>query len=172
MDVNAVVELFRKTVTEHYFDMKGRVGRKEFWWFVGACIAVSIAAWIIDRIIGFGIVRPLVSLALLLPMAGMMARRLQDTGRNATLVWAWVVLYAVMLVIALLTALAGPVGALAFLGLFLMLGGLMMLVALATLVVAVVLIYFCIQPGNTEANAYGPVPPDFDPMPPAAPKAS
>jgi len=173
MDVNAVVELFRKTLTEHYFDMKGRVGRREFWWFVAACIAVSIAAAIIDVVISIGILRPLVGLALLLPMAGMTARRLQDTGRNATLVWVWVGLYAIILVIALLTALAGPIGALAFLGLFLMLGGLMVLLSLATLVVAVVLIYFCIQPGNPEANTYGPPPPDFNPMTPAAPpKAS
>jgi uncharacterized membrane protein YhaH (DUF805 family) len=172
MDFNAIVEMFRRNVTEHYFDMSGRVGKKEYWWFVAACIAVSFAAWIIDAIVGLGVLRPIVSLALLLPMAGMTARRMQDTGRNSTLVWAWVVLYAVMLVIALMTALAGPLGALAFLGLFLMLGGLMMLVALATLVVAVVLIYYCIQPGNAEANAYGPPPPVFDPTTPAAPKAS
>lgn len=171
MDVNAIVELFRRTVTEHYFDMNGRVGRKEFWWFVGACVAVSLAAAIIDAVISFGVLRPLVGLALLLPMAGMTARRLQDTGRNATLVWVWVALYAIILVLALMTALTIPFGALAFVGMFMMMGGLLMLLSLAALIVAIVLIYFCIQPGNPGPNQYGPVPPDFNPMP-AAPKTS
>ena len=171
MDVNAIIDMFRRNVTEHYFDMSGRVGRKEFWWFVAACVVVSIAASIIDAIVGYGILRPLVGLALLLPTTGMGARRLQDTGRNGSLMWVMMGLYAIMLVIALLTALAGPLGSLAFLSIFLMLGGLIVLISLATLVMAVVLIYFWIQPGTVGPNQYGPQPSEFDPTP-VAPKAS
>jgi uncharacterized membrane protein YhaH (DUF805 family) len=170
MDVNAIIEMFRRNVTEHYFDMSGRVGRKEFWFFVLACVVVSIAAAIIDAILGFGILRPLVGLALLLPTAGMGARRLQDTGRNGMLVWIMVGLSAIMQIVALLTALAGPFGAVAFLTMFLMLAGLMLLISLAALVMAVVLIYFWIQPGTPGENQYGPQPVDFSPTP-AAPKA-
>jgi len=171
MDFNAIIEMFRRNVTEHYFDMSGRVGRKEFWFFALACVVVLIAAAIIDAIIGFGILRPLVGLALLLPTAGIGARRLQDTGRNGTLVWILVILSAIMQVVALLTALAGPFGALAFLGLFLMFGWLIMLISLAALVMAIVLIYFWIQPGTAGPNQYGPQPPEFSPVP-AAPPAS
>ena len=171
MDVNAIVDMFRRNVTEHYFDMSGRVGRKEFWFFVLACVVVSVAAAIIDAVVGLAVLRPLVGLALLLPTAGMGARRLQDTGRNGTLVWILVGLSAIMQVFALLTALAGPFGAAAFLGLFLMLGGLIVLISLATLVMAVVLIYFWIQPGTVGPNQFGPQPPEFNPAS-AAPKAS
>jgi len=55
------------------------------------------------------------------------ARRLQDTGRNGTLVWILIGLTAIMQIVALLTALAGPFGAVAFLAMFLMLAGLMLL---------------------------------------------
>jgi uncharacterized membrane protein YhaH (DUF805 family) len=168
MDVNAIVDLFRRTVTEHYFDMKGRVGRKEFWWFVAACAVLVIAASILDAIMGAHLLGTLVGLALLLPMAGMGARRLQDTGRNATLVWVALGLNAVVLILGLFTAISGVFGALAFLGVFFLMGGLMVLISLATLVVAIVLIYFWIQPGSPEANPYGPVPPDFDPNKPPA----
>jgi uncharacterized membrane protein YhaH (DUF805 family) len=169
MDVNAIVELFRRTVTEHYFDMSGRVGRKEYWWFVAACIAVSIAATIIDAILGISLLRPLVGLALLLPMAGMGARRLQDTGRNGSLVWALIGIYALMLVLVLLAGVSAIIGAFVFVGMF---AGVMMLLSLAALVLAVILIYFWIQPGTPGPNAYGPVPPDFDPAAPVVPKAS
>ena len=172
MDFNAIIEMFRRNVTEHFFDMAGRVGRKEFWWFVAASVVVSIVAAIIDGILGLGILRPLVALALLLPTAGMGARRLQDTGRNGTLVWIMVGLTAIMQIFALLTALAGPFGAYAFLAMFVMLAGLMLLISLAALVMAVVLIYFWIQPGTPGPNNYGPVPADFDPMTPATPKTS
>lgn len=166
MDVNAIVELFRRTVTEHYFDMNGRVSRSEYWWFVAACFVVFIIAAIIDAVVTFGILRPVVGLALLLPMAGMGARRLQDIGRSGQLVWILVGLSAMTQIIALLAALSGPFGALGLVMFLPFLG----LLSLATLAMAVVLIYFWVQPGNAEANQFGPPPPEFSPMP-ATPKA-
>ncbi|HUO97610.1 MAG TPA: DUF805 domain-containing protein [Rhizomicrobium sp.] len=174
MDVNAIVELFRRTVTEHYFDTKGRVGRKEFWWWVGACVAVFIVAAIVDAVLGFGVLRPLLGLALLLPMTGMGIRRLQDTGTTGnmvTLAWVLCGLSALSQVFALLMGLSGPFGALAAVSLFFTLGWLFGLIGLASLVIAVVLIYHWVQPGASGENSYGPPPPDFDPMTPTPTKA-
>ena len=173
MDVNAIVELFRRTLTEHYFDTKGRVGRPEFWWFMGACVVISIIASILDSITGLRILNVLAGLALLLPTAGMGIRRLQDTGRNGTLVWVEVGLYAIVLVMGLFlafTAFSTPYGAVVYFGAFAALSSLLMLISLGALVIAVALVYFWIQPGNTEANQYGPPPPVFSPNP-TAPKA-
>ena len=167
MDPNAVIEVFRRNLTEHYFDVKGRVRRQEFWYFVLGSVVVSIAAGIIDVILGTGLLRPLVGLALLLPTTGLGIRRLQDTGRNGTLVWVSAGLYALLLVFTLIGSFyfMGPAvygryaynpyalsaGAVAF-------GGLVTLLSMASLAVAVVLIYFWVQPGTVGENQYGPDP--------------
>ena len=155
MDPNAVIEVFRRNITEHYFDLKGRVSRKEFWYFVLASAVVYLAAYIVDMVIRTGLLVPLIALALLLPMTGLGARRLQDTGRNGQLIWVWTISSGVMQVIGLLTAISGPFGALGFLYFFFSIGWLIGLVAL---VVSLALIYFWIQPGTTGANEYGPDP--------------
>ena len=155
MDPQAVIEVFRRNLTEHYFDLTGRVRRQEFWYFALACFVVFIAAAIVDAIIRTGILVPLVALALLLPMTGLGARRLQDIGRNGSLVWVWALISAVMQVIALLSGLSGPMGAIGFLYFFFTIGW---LINLAALVVSVVLIYFWVQPGDAGPNAFGPDP--------------
>ncbi|MDE2135060.1 MAG: DUF805 domain-containing protein [Alphaproteobacteria bacterium] len=158
MDPNAVIEVFRRNVTEHYFDLKGRVGRQEFWYFVLACFVLFIGAWIVDRVIGIGLLSPVLGLALLLPMTGMGARRLQDIGRNGSLVWVWAIISAVAQVFGLLMALAGPYGALGALYFLFTFGWLLGLVSLASLAISIVLIYFWVQPGAAGANEYGPDP--------------
>lgn len=176
MDPQAVIEVFRRNLTEHYFDVKGRVRRQEFWYFVLAAVVVSIAASIIDVILSTGLLRPLVGLALLLPMTGLGIRRLQDIGRNGTLVWVSAALYAAMMVLTVIMAFTysaavfGPYGyhpnasAGIVMSGIVMFSGLMTLVGLATLVVAVVLVYFWVQPGTVGPNQYGP-----DPKAPAEP---
>jgi uncharacterized membrane protein YhaH (DUF805 family) len=151
MDPKAIYEYFLYTVTKHYFDMAGRVCRSDFWFFVLACFVLGIAAAILSRIT-FLPLNAILGLALLLPMAGMGARRLQDTGRNGALVWA-------LLIPAAITDLFGLMlwGPLAIFGL-LAFGGLLMLLGVIELVALVALIYFWVQPGNPDANAYGPVP--------------
>ena len=89
MDPQAVFENFRRTVSEHYFDMNGRVGRSQFWYFVLAYMVLAIAAAILQNII-FLPVLGLYHLALLLPCAGMGARRLQDIGRDGKLIWIFI----------------------------------------------------------------------------------
>lgn len=165
MDPNDVIVVFRRNVTEHYFDLAGRVSRKEFWYFVLGCVAVFLAAAIIDAIVGTGILRPLTGLALLLPMTGMGARRLQDTGRNGAIVWIWTGLSALMQIVALLVGITGPFGALGFLFFFLSIGW---LISLAMLAISVLLIYYWAQPGVVGPNQYGPDPAGVITAPPPA----
>lgn len=167
MEPKEVIEVFRKNITEHYFDMNGRVCRKEFWYFVLASVVIGLAAAIVDTVLGTSLVRPLVSLALLLPTAGLGARRLQDIGRNKSLVWIWIGVSAAMQILAIVTVfmLMGSVGygyyaygAAPLFGTAVLLGGLTTLVGLATLALTVVLIYFWAQPGVKGENQYGPDP--------------
>ena len=158
MDPQAVIEVFRRNLTEHYFDLKGRVGRQEFWYFIIACVVVYLAAAIIDSVIRTGLLMPLIALALLLPTTGLGARRLQDTGRNGSLVWVWALISVVTQVFALMTFMAGPYGAVGAWYFILTLGWLILLINLAMLAVSIALIYFWVQPGTVGPNEYGPDP--------------
>ena len=170
MDPHAVFENFRRTVTEHYFDMNGRVGRAQFWYFVLAYIVFAFAALILQSVI-FLPVLGLYHLALLLPCAGMGARRLQDIGRDGKLVWVFVLVAFVSQMIATVSMLGAI--SMGFFG-FLVFGptlALISLINLAVLVVTMVLIYFWCQPGDPGSNAFGPPPPVFDPSRPVSPPA-
>jgi uncharacterized membrane protein YhaH (DUF805 family) len=160
MDFNRLWQNFMDTIQNHYMDFAGRVGRAQFWYFILVCVGVSLIAAIIDAIIGFRILGAIVGLALLLPTAGMAARRVQDTGRSGQIVWIWVIIAAIYWVLALLIALSGPLGALAFLYFFFTIGW---LITLAYLVITILIIYFCAQPGQPDSNQYGPPPPVFNP---------
>ena len=155
MDPNAIIEIFRRNVTNHYFDLTGRVSRQEFWLFVLACFAVAIGVAVVDGILRTHLLGPVVGLGLLLPMTGLGARRLQDTGKDGTLVWIWAVPSGVMQLIALLMAITGPIGAMGFLYFFFSIGWLINLIAF---VAALAMIYFWVQPGAESANQYGPAP--------------
>ncbi|MGH6870886.1 MAG: DUF805 domain-containing protein [Rhizomicrobium sp.] len=87
MDFNKLWQNFMDTVQNHYMDFSGRVGRAQFWYFILVCVGVQIAAAIIDALISRGLLGAVVGLALLLPIGGMAARRLQDSGQNGQLVW-------------------------------------------------------------------------------------
>lgn len=158
MDPQALFDNYRRTITEHYFDMNGRVGRAQFWYFVLANFIAAILAQIVGKIV-FLPVGELYNLAVLLPATCIGARRLQDIGRDGRLAWLMLILVAVTQIAAVLTALtfvfAGMFGLLFVPGLG--------IVGLASLAVAVVLIYFWCQPGDPGPNAYGPPPPVFDP---------
>ena len=108
MDFNRLWQNFMDTVQNHYVDFAGRVGRAQFWYFILVCVGLSIVAAIIDSVIGMRLLGSILGLALLLPTAGLAARRVQDTGRNGQIVWVWVIIAAIYWVIALLTALSGP----------------------------------------------------------------
>jgi uncharacterized membrane protein YhaH (DUF805 family) len=152
MDPKLIYENFRLTVTQHYFDMSGRVSRPDFWYFVLASVVVMLAAAIITNIL-FVPLRALVGLALLLPMAGMGARRLQDAGQNGQLVWALLIPSAILQLFSLMVW--GPFGIWGFAAFYLSIGWLLNLVALVALIAC---IYFWVQPGTPGDNAYGPPP--------------
>jgi uncharacterized membrane protein YhaH (DUF805 family) len=160
MDFNKLWQNFMDTVQNHYMDFAGRVGRAQFWYYILVVVAVGIVAAILDGVIGHGLFAAIVNLGLLLPNGGMIARRMQDTGRSGQIVWIWIVVAAVYGVMNLLVVLSGPLGALAFLAFFFTIGW---LINLAFLVFTIVIIYFCAQPGQTEANAYGPPPAPWSP---------
>jgi len=168
MDPQALWRNFRDTVTDHYFDMNGRVGRAQFWYFVLVSFVLAVVAAILQTAT-FLPLAAIYNLAVLLPSAGMGARRLQDTGRNGQMVWAFVIAAFVSELTGLLAALtffgAGPFGLFLFGPLF----GLLWLFHLVLLVVLVALIWFWCQPGDPGPNAYGPPPPSFDPSRPASP---
>ena len=162
MDPQAIFDNFRTTVTDHYFDMNGRVGRAQFWYFVLAYIVLAFVALILQSII-FLPVLGLYHLALLLPCAGMGARRLQDIGRDGRLIWIFIFAAFVSQLLSVVSALGAT--SMGFLG-FLVFGpslALLFLINIAVLVAMVVLIYFWCQPGDPGSNAYGPPPPVFDP---------
>jgi len=158
MDPQAVIDVFRRNVTEHYFDLKGRVSRKEFWYFVLASFVVYIGAAIIDAVLRTGLLTLAVSLALLLPTTGLGARRLQDTGRNGQLVWLWMFGWFVARILGLIALMSSPYGAMDAWYLAFTTGWLISLVNLAAFAISVVLIYFWIQPGTAGPNEYGPDP--------------
>ena len=66
MDLQAIFDNYRRTITEHYFDMNGRVGRPQFWYFVLANFVAAILADIVGRIVLLP-VGQLYNLAVLLP---------------------------------------------------------------------------------------------------------
>jgi uncharacterized membrane protein YhaH (DUF805 family) len=159
MDLQAIFENYRRTVTEHYFDMNGRVGRAQFWYFVLANFAAAIVVAILQSVT-FVPLLAIYNLAMLLPAAGMGARRLQDIGRDGKLVWVFLIAGFISQFLSLIAMLS--VFWMGFLSFFLF-GPLVMLINLAFLVACIVLIYFWCQPGDPGDNAYGPPPPVFDP---------
>src|ERR1700760_888868 len=102
MDLQAIFDNFRRTVTEHYFDMNGRVGRAQFWYFVLANIAFAVVAAILQSVT-FLPLAALYNLAMLLPAAGMGARRLQDIGRDGKIVWVFIIVAFVSQLFAAMT---------------------------------------------------------------------
>ena len=153
MDLNAIVENFKDTLTNHYFDMKGRIGRERFWYFVLAVVVVQIAAAIVQPFLFFVPLSALVSLALLLPIAGMGARRLQDIGRDGNLVWIGIIPAALSALFRLF--IFGPFGLFGALAYVFTVGPLL---GLASLIAAIVLIYFWCQPGDAGPNPFGEPP--------------
>jgi uncharacterized membrane protein YhaH (DUF805 family) len=174
MDFNKILQNFVDQVTGHYMDFNGRIGRAQFWYFILACVVVSVAAAIVDIIIGTIIGRTLVSalvgLALLLPIGGMAARRVQDVGQNGQLVWVWVASSALGSLLRLYQGMFPPTvvvswntSGISYSGGYNSYGGLQMLIGLVALVASIAIIYFGAQPGQSGDNQYGPPPPVWTP---------
>src|SRR5580698_1885536 len=141
IDFNKLWQNFLDTVTNHYFDMNGRVGRPQFWYFILVEVIIGIGLGIIQSVAFLpGLLTAVFGLAMLLPNLGMTARRMQDSGRNAMLAWVAFGASAIMQVIAVLAFVGGAVGALGFIFIFLTFGWILSLIAL---VAGIAVIYFC-----------------------------
>jgi uncharacterized membrane protein YhaH (DUF805 family) len=159
MDPQAIFDNYRRVVTQHYFDMAGRVGRSEFWYFMLANFVFYIIAAILGRV-AFLPLAQLYALAMLLPASGLGARRLQDIGKDGKLIWVFIIAGFISQLLAAMAMMS--FFAFGFLS-FLLFAPLMGLITLVFLLASLVLIYFWCQPGDPNANAYGPPPPVFNP---------
>ncbi|MFG3557629.1 DUF805 domain-containing protein [Micromonospora sp. NPDC047557] len=91
-----------KSVLSQYVGFTGRARRSEYWWFALFTVLVSIAAAILDSVLGLtfvegstsGVIGLIASLLLLLPTLAVAVRRLHDTDRTG---W-WVLIGLVPLV--------------------------------------------------------------------------
>ena len=151
-DLNKAIKYFQDVVTRHYTDFQGRVARRDFWTYIVVYICLALIVAIVQGLVGFGLLA-LVQLALFLPTAGIIARRLQDTGKNGSLVWILMIPVLISSAISVLSIVA--LGGFALLFIFL---PLLWLLSLISLVAAIYLIYLCAQPGTPGPNAYGPQP--------------
>ena len=151
-DLNKAIQYFQDVVTKHYTDFQGRVARRDFWTYIVVCIALALIVAIVQGLVGFGLLA-LVQLALFLPTAGIIARRLQDIGKNGSLVWILMIPVLISSVISVLSIVT--LGGFALLLIFL---PLLWLLSLISLVAAIYLIYLCAQPSMPGPNAYGPQP--------------
>jgi len=166
LDPQLIIEIFRKNVSAHYYDTKGRVSRPEFWMFVAGCVVVGLAASIVGSIFAYGgLLGAVVQLLLLLPLAGLGARRIQDTGKSGTLVW----LAALPIGLNLILTIWGYVAwtaAYGWSGGYYFWYGPSGLIGLVGLVAGIYVAYLCAQPGTAGPNAFGP-----EPSKPEAPTA-
>ena len=151
MNPRAIVETFRRNLAQHYFDMKGRVSRQEFWCFVFACVVIYFIAFILEEMAHRRLLTPIIGLGLLLPVAGLGARRLQDTGRNGMLIWAYSIPTAILELVSLAEA-YGPNG------ISVSLYSIFMLACFIWLVAAIAFAWLWAQSGTAGPNAYGPEP--------------
>ena len=153
VDVNNAVQYFKTVITEHYSDFNGRVSRRDFWTFIAVYFVLAIAVAIVANILRLGLLMPVFQLAMLLPSSGMTARRLQDTGRSGQLVWLLVIPVLISNVVSLLFQIS-----FGLFGLVLLFLPLLGLIGLVSIVAAVLMIYWCIQPGSVGPNEFGPPP--------------
>ena len=151
-DLSKAIQYFQTVVTKHYSDFHGRVARRDFWTYALVYLAVAVVVAIMQGLVGLGLLS-LLELALLLPTAGMIARRLQDTGKNGSLVWF-------LMLPVLISSAVSFVAAMIFgaLAVVVILFPLLWLLSLVSLIALIVLIYLCAQPGTPGSNAYGPPP--------------
>jgi len=151
-DLHKAIQYFQTVVTTHYTDFQGRVSRRDFWTYIAVYIALAVIVAIVQGLIGFTLLA-LVQLGLFLPTAGITARRLQDTGKNGSLVW--LLMIPVLISTALSFVATMLFGGAALLLVFL---PLLSVLSLISLVAAIYLIYLCLQPGTAGPNTYGPQP--------------
>ena len=126
-------------------DMTGRSRRSEFWW---AILAVGVAGFILSLIPKIG---PIFQFAAWVVAAPLMIRRLHDTGKGPNLVYAYLIIAALVMIMGLIIRF-NP------LTIFGVVGVLTTLCSIAWGVIGIILIVFCVQDSEPKTNQYGPSP--------------
>lgn len=163
-----------KTCLSKYVTFSGRARRSEYWWFVLFVLILSAVFSTIDAaIFGVdpvtqqpnGLLNPLFTLAILLPILAAGWRRMHDTGRPGwLLLLPMLVTFATsfFLMMGVLTfsglqnaganpdALFGPAAFLGVTGMF--------TAMVVQFVLLIMLLWWLTRPSDTEANEYGPPP--------------
>lgn len=88
------MEYYLKVLKEHYADFNGRSRRKEFWMFILFSFLFSLAAGIVDNLLGITIISAIYGLAVLIPTIAAGIRRLHDTGKSG---W-WILIALIPLI--------------------------------------------------------------------------
>ncbi|MEA2825191.1 MAG: hypothetical protein QOF03_1673 [Alphaproteobacteria bacterium] len=133
MEVKHIIESFRRVLTGHYADFKGRAARTEFWRYILVYLVISI---LLD-ILGIRLLSTMVGLALLVPTLAITVRRLHDVDRSGWLVLVPIVPAFLTVSLFYLSWLLGAV------------------FALATLLGSAYLIYLYVLPGMVGPNQFG-----------------
>jgi uncharacterized membrane protein YhaH (DUF805 family) len=156
-----------RSVLSSYATFSGRARRSEYWWFYLFTVLVTVAAAVVDGVLGMsfsndvGIVGLIASLALLLPSLAVTARRLHDTGRTGW--WmllplipmvATVGLVVVVVVLTVSAAFSAEVSGAAAVAAVVLL----VLSALATLAASIVVLVFLCQDSHPGTNKHGSSP--------------
>jgi len=92
-----IIENFKKVMFENFANFNGRAGRGEYWWFVAACIIISVVVSLITTPISQNvsfIASLIVSLIFLIPSLAVSARRLHDINKSG-----WWILIALIPII-------------------------------------------------------------------------
>jgi uncharacterized membrane protein YhaH (DUF805 family) len=163
-----------KTCFSKYVTFSGRASRSEYWWFALFIIISSAVLGLIDgAIFGSdpvtqqpnGLLRPLFTLAILLPVLAAGWRRMHDSGRPGWLLLlpmlvsfatAFFLMMGVVTFSGLQNAGANPealLGPAAFLGLTGMFTAMVV-----QLVLAIMLLWWLTRPSQEGSNEYGPPP--------------
>lgn len=161
-----------RTCFSKYVTFSGRAKRPEYWWFVLFVFIVTTVLRMVDAAFfgvdpvtrqANGVIAPLFSLAILLPMFAVGWRRMHDTGRPGWyLLLPMLVSFASMFVqmLGVLTfsgmqnagvdpeTLAGPAAFLGVTGLF--------TIAVVQLVLLTLMLWWLTRPSEPGANQYGP----------------
>lgn len=89
---------YLEVLTNKYAAFGGRARRSEYWYFflfnIAISLALAIADIVIRSVLGYGMLGPIYSLAVLIPGIAVTIRRLHDTDRSG---W-WILLGLVPLV--------------------------------------------------------------------------
>lgn len=137
-------------------NFNGRARRSEFWWVM---LVVGVGGWLLNLIFGAiggtfgGILQLIVGIAEIILTASLLVRRLQDTGKPAILAWIFYGLYAIVLIMALITVLSAKSGSAEG-----AVGGLLGTAALSIILMiyGIVLLIFLCMDSNMGPNKYGP----------------